>query len=132
MPATILGANVLTSPDQQLKRAHSADPDSSTPETSQLGSNSDTPGEVGTATSQPIPTPGGGSHAADKTASDAIVGSPLKKARPSVDQGSAADKYSATQSLSAALGSAMTGSSSTTPNSNPTENNPKIEEEEEL
>jgi hypothetical protein len=75
---------------------------------------------------------------------EALVGSPLKKARPSIDQGTSSEKFAATQSLSAALGSVVgggvsstTGTSSTPATGNApaaTTNNStvKVEEEEEL
>lgn len=62
-----------------------------------------------------------------ETPGEAAVGSPLKKARPSIDQGTGGEKFSATQSLSAALGSVMAGA---TPGSSGTESTPKVEEEE--
>ncbi|KAM3458850.1 hypothetical protein MY5147_004408 [Beauveria neobassiana] len=95
-----------------LKRAHSNDPDAiSSPGTPQLGSNNDTPGELGSSSAQPIPVPSGSAHAIDAISADATVGSPLKKARASVDQGVfGGDKYTNTQSLSAALGSVVSSS----------------------
>jgi hypothetical protein len=58
------------------------------------------------------PTAGGllSSSRFGDTPPSANVGSPLKKARPSVDFTNSEDKYSSTQSLSAALGSAISGS----------------------
>lgn len=63
---------------------------------------------------------------------EALIGSPLKRQRPSIDRAFSAEKFSATQNLSAALESAVSGSSGSTPNQAPTQPTPKIEEEEEL
>jgi hypothetical protein len=66
---------------------------------------------------------------------EALIGSPLKRQRPSIDRAFSAEKFSATQNLSAALESAVSGSSGSTPNqapTQPTQPTPKIEEEEEL
>ncbi|OAA70519.1 hypothetical protein ISF_02493 [Cordyceps fumosorosea ARSEF 2679] len=116
-----------------LKRAHSTDADaSSTPSTPQPGSNNDTPGELGSSFVPPIPTPSTSAHAIESLTAEAIVGSPLKKARPSVDQGPiGSDQYSVTQSLSAALGSVM---STSAPSTFAAESKPKstTAEEEEL
>ncbi|KAM3515146.1 hypothetical protein MY11210_001264 [Beauveria gryllotalpidicola] len=116
-----------------LKRAHSTDPDAnSAPSTPQLGSNKDTLGELGSSSVQPIPAPSGSAHTIDAISADANVGSPLKKARASVDQGVfGGEKYSNTQSLSAALGSVV---STSAPNVIPAASEPKptATEEEEL
>lgn len=64
------------------------------------------------------------------TLAEALVGSPLKKARPSIDQTNAGDRYSATQSLSAALGSIVSGTPE--PPKIEATTTPKVEEEEEL
>ena len=64
---------------------------------------------------QPIPTPSTSGHAVESISADAIVGSPLKKARASVDTAATeGDRYSSTQSLSAALGSVMSTSAPST------------------
>ena len=68
---------------------------------------------------------------------EALVGSPLKKARSSIDQGAPNDKISATQSLTAALGS-IVGSGPAPSSANAVasppinDSKPKVEEEEEL
>ncbi|KAG5945307.1 hypothetical protein E4U53_006733 [Claviceps sorghi] len=66
---------------------------------------------------------------------EALIGSPMKKARPSIDVGNAAEKLNAAQSLSAALDAAVSGpavASSSTSTTAPTPP-PKIHEiEEEL
>jgi hypothetical protein len=117
-----------------LKRAHSADPASNTPpETSQRppwvdnSQNNDEKsaetGAKGSAASLGAPA---------NLPDDALIGSPLKKQRPSMDQAFSAEKFSKTQNLSAALESAVSGSSGSTPNQTTTEPKLKIEEEEEL
>ncbi|KAJ6787033.1 hypothetical protein PWT90_05672 [Aphanocladium album] len=117
----------------RLKRAHSADPDAnSTPSTPQLGSNNDTPGELASSSIKPIPTPSASAHAIETISPDAIVGSPMKKARASVDQGTGGDKYSSTQSLSAALGSVMSTSAPSAITTESTQKPTTTEEEEEL
>lgn len=63
---------------------------------------------------------------------EALIGSPLKRQRPSMDQSFATEKFSATQGLTAALESAISGSSSSTPNPAIVETKAKIDEEEEL
>ena len=102
----------LANSSTQLKRAHSADPDShSTPETSQRGTAEDSPTPQG----QPMLQPPTSSAAPAEVPPEAIVGSPLKKARPSIDQTNAGEKSAATQSLSAALGAALTSTSAPVP-----------------
>jgi hypothetical protein len=63
-----------------------------------------------------------------------MVGSPLKKARPSVDQTNTGDRFSTTQSLSSALGT-VTSSDAESPTKESSalvKPEIKIEEEEEL
>ncbi|XP_044719123.1 Beta-lactamase-type transpeptidase fold domain containing protein [Hirsutella rhossiliensis] len=92
----------------RLKRAHSTEPDSrSTPEASQRTAADDSPTLQGALPGQPLLA----SQGAPGDAAEALVGSPLKKARPSVAQSSAGDQSSASQSLSAALDAALSGSS---------------------
>lgn len=98
---TNLNADVV---HKQLKRAHSADPDAiSTPETSQR---TDSPADQGLPAG-PAPSANLGLQANFDSLAAAMVGSPLKKARPSVDQTNIGDRFSATQSLSATLGTAV-------------------------
>ncbi|KAH7019379.1 hypothetical protein EDB80DRAFT_198526 [Ilyonectria destructans] len=111
-----------------LKRAHSADPDSkSTPEASQ--------GNDASTTNSPAPGQVLGSTLASTGGVDvpdaALVGSPLKKQRPSMDY-SAMGNFSATQNLSAALDSVVSGDS--VPAVKPAVEAPKLTlaEEEEL
>lgn len=118
-----------------LKRAHSADPDaaSTTPSTPQLGASNDTPGELGSSSVQAIPMPSTSAHAIESISAEATVGSPLKKARASVDQAAVGDdKYSSTQSLSAALGSVMSTSAPSAIPAEPKLKLPEVKEEEEL
>lgn len=63
-----------------------------------------------------------------------MVGSPLKKARPSVDQTNIGDRFSTTQSLSAALGTAVTTGAESPSKEAVATATPeiKIDEEEEL
>ena len=67
---------------------------------------------------------------------EAVVGSPLKKQRPSMDAGTVLDSASVTQSLTAALDSAISGGSAPSPT--PPVQSPhlkleaKMEEDEEL
>jgi hypothetical protein len=62
-----------------------------------------------------------------------MVGSPLKKARPSVDQGNDGDRFSATQSLSAALGTAVSTKAESPTKEGASTSTPEIRiEEEEL
>ncbi|KAH8176870.1 Beta-lactamase-type transpeptidase fold domain containing protein [Sarocladium implicatum] len=119
-----------------LKRAHSADPDttSTTPEAVLQPVASDS----AVNTTMPSATPAGAASksSAAEVPPEALVGSPLKKARPSIDQGASNDKLSATQSLTAALGS-IVGSgpapgSATTSAPPASESKPKVEDEEEL
>lgn len=64
---------------------------------------------------------------------EALVGSPLKKARPSVDITNTGEKFGTTQSLSAALDAAVSGTSApTTTSTTTTAPPPKVDEEEEL
>ncbi|GJN71947.1 beta-lactamase-type transpeptidase fold domain-containing protein [Purpureocillium lilacinum] len=121
----------------RLKRAHSTEPDSrSTPETSQRATAEDSPAPQGVPTGQPTPS----SYSGQDVPPEAIVGSPLKKARPSIDQSSAVDKTS-TQSLSAALNTAVSGASTGSTSSTPAPagvvkaaplGKTKVDEEEEL
>ncbi|KAH0492837.1 hypothetical protein TgHK011_007767 [Trichoderma gracile] len=110
-----------------LKRAHSADPDAiSTPETSQRTDSPADPAFLAAPNSSLQPN-------FDSLAA-AMVGSPLKKARPSGEQSNIGDRFSAAHGLSAALGSAVSSkpgspdkevAAATKPES-------KVEEEEEL
>lgn len=118
----------------QLKRAHSADPASNTPpETSQRppwGDNSQNSEDKSAETGAKGAAASLGAPA--NLPDEALIGSPLKKQRPSMDQSFSAEKFSQTQNLSAALESAVSGSSGSTPNQTTTEAKLKIEEEEEL
>ncbi|KAK7414485.1 hypothetical protein QQX98_006671 [Neonectria punicea] len=117
-----------------LKRAHSADPDSkSTPEGSQ-GPDVPTPLESVTGPSLASNlTSTGGTDVPDS----ALVGSPLKKQRPSISGPSNySANFSATQNLSAALDSAVSGSPvpAVIPEAKPVGETPKpiVHDEEEL
>jgi len=113
-----------------LKRAHSAEPDrNSTPETSQTPA-----GESSTQETQTnATTPGPSSLAPADVPEEALVGSPLKKQRPSMDQSANPERYAATQSMSAALDSVLSSTPPTTATPpNTSDKKPKIEEEEEL
>jgi hypothetical protein len=114
-----------------LKRAHSAEPDAnSTPETSQR---TDSPADQGLSAGSAV-----GANATLQANFDslaaAMVGSPLKKARPSVDQTNIGDRFSTTQSLSAALGTAVTTGAESPSKEAVATATPeiKIDEEEEL
>ncbi|CEJ91003.1 Putative Beta-lactamase-type transpeptidase fold domain containing protein [[Torrubiella] hemipterigena] len=115
----------------RLKRAHSADPEgSATPEATQTAvpDVTATPQRAtGASVKETEATPAAPKPPGD-TPAEAAVGSPLKRARPSVDLGNPMNKFSATQSLSAALGSAMSGST----NASSLGTSIKMEEEEEL
>ncbi|KAF5130176.1 hypothetical protein E5D57_006513 [Metarhizium anisopliae] len=114
-----------------LKRAHSADPDShSTPETSQRGQAEDSPVPQVPPSLQPPSFVQSGSD----VPVDALIGSPLKKARPSVDVTNTGEKLSTTQSLSAALDAAVSVTSAPATTSTTTTTTPpsKVDEEEEL
>lgn len=64
---------------------------------------------------------------------EALVGSPLKKARPSVDITNTGEKFGTTQSLSAALDAAVSGASTPATTSTTAAAPPaKVVEEEEL
>ena len=63
---------------------------------------------------------------------EALVGSPLKKPRPSMDQSVSNEKYTATQSLSAALDAVVSGAQSSGAGTSTTQVKAKVEEEEEL
>ena len=77
--------------------------------------------------------PSTSAHAIESISAEATVGSPLKKARASVDQAAVGDdKYSSTQSLSAALGSAMSTSAPSAIPAEPKLKLPEVKEEEEL
>ncbi|KAH0601513.1 hypothetical protein MHUMG1_00389 [Metarhizium humberi] len=117
--------------ETQLKRAHSADPDShSTPETSQRGQAEDSPVPQVPPSLQPPSFVQSGSD----VPVDALIGSPLKKARPSVDVTNTGEKLSTTQSLSAALDAAVSVTSAPATTSTTTTTAPpsKVDEEEEL
>lgn len=117
----------------QLKRAHSADPDakSATPEDTPKPTPSDPSVDTSLTPSQQASTRSLSNQSGlSDVPPEALVGSPLKKARPSIDQTNSSEKYSATQSLSAALGSVMGGSPGATPA--PLQpSSAKVEEEEE-
>ncbi|CAG9999115.1 unnamed protein product [Clonostachys byssicola] len=108
-----------------LKRAHSAEPDSNIP--------TDTPTKLSTQESTTAPGQSGSGGPSDLPP-PGLVGSPLKKQRPSIDHTSLGDRFSATQSMSSALESVISGVSGPAPSSLSTtpEVKPKVEEEEEL
>ncbi|KHO01694.1 uncharacterized protein MAM_00695 [Metarhizium album ARSEF 1941] len=114
----------------RLKRAHSADPDShSTPETSQRGQAEDSP----VPQVPPSLQPPSAVQAVSDLPADALVGSPLKKARPSVDVTNTGEKLGSTQSLSEALDAVVSttaapAETATTSTASPS----KVDEEEEL
>ncbi|KAG6037660.1 hypothetical protein E4U41_004886 [Claviceps citrina] len=111
-----------------LKRAHSADPDShSTPENSQRGQTEESP----TPQVPPSLQPPGAVQMANENQAEALLGSPLKKARPSVDMTNATEKLSATQSLSAALDTAVSGPAASSSTSATTLARPVKAEEDE-
>ncbi|EFY90441.1 hypothetical protein J3458_000706 [Metarhizium acridum] len=114
----------------RLKRAHSADPDShSTPETSQRGQAEDSPVPQVPPSLQPPSVVQSGSD----VPADALIGSPLKKARPSTDVTNTGEKLGTTQSLSAALDAAVSVTSAPATTSTTTTAPPsKVVEEEEL
>ncbi|EQL04204.1 Beta-lactamase-type transpeptidase fold domain containing protein [Ophiocordyceps sinensis CO18] len=88
----------------RLKRAHSTEPDSrSTPEASQRPASDDSPTPQGALPGQLLLA----SQGAPDDVAEALIGSPLKKARPCVQQSSARDQCPASQSLSAALDAAL-------------------------
>ncbi|KAF4595553.1 Beta-lactamase-type transpeptidase fold domain containing protein [Ophiocordyceps camponoti-floridani] len=108
-----------------LKRAHSNDAAGSvsTPEPSQTRAGDESP------TAPAGPSPGLSQSVGHDALMEALLGSPLKKARPSVDQTNAGDQA---QSLSASLNdadSAATKPTTTTDKVNKTE---RMEEDEEL
>jgi hypothetical protein len=122
---------MLTSILVQLKRAHSAEPDAnSTPETSQRTDSPADPGLLGGS----APSASSSLQANFDSLAAAMVGSPLKKARPSVDQTNAGDRFSTTQSLSSALGTVTSSGTESPTKESPALVKPeiKIEEEEEL
>ncbi|POR32883.1 Uncharacterized protein TPAR_06919 [Tolypocladium paradoxum] len=113
----------------RLKRAHSTEPDShSTPETSQRAAAEDSPTPQGVPAGQPA----GANQGGPDVPAEALVGSPLKKARPSIDQTNAADKQTTTQSLTAALGAVVSGNTAAAANTVSAAATIKVEEEEEL
>lgn len=115
---------------EQLKRAHSAEPDNnSTPETSQRPAWGESATTENTGASDPAAVQELSQKPSD-ISDEALVGSPLKRQRPSVDQGPSNDKYSATQSMSAALDSVISGGPRSPEKPNPMDPKPKIEEEE--
>ncbi|RCI17386.1 hypothetical protein L249_2677 [Ophiocordyceps polyrhachis-furcata BCC 54312] len=82
-----------------LKRAHSNDADSrSTPEASQ---------RTGREESPAVPSQGLSQSVGHDALMEALLGSPLKKARPSVDETKTGDRLISSQSLSAALDEAV-------------------------
>ncbi|RDA83186.1 hypothetical protein CP532_6449 [Ophiocordyceps camponoti-leonardi (nom. inval.)] len=90
----------------QLKRAHSNDGDSgSTPEASQ---------RTGREESPAVPSQGLSQSVGHDALVEALLGSPLKKARPSVDETKTEDRLTSSQSLSAALDEAVKGGSEDT------------------
>ncbi|PFH62214.1 hypothetical protein XA68_14621 [Ophiocordyceps unilateralis] len=95
-----------------LKRAHSNDGDSgSNPEASQRTARDESP----TLPTAPAgPSQGLGQSVGHDALVDALLGSPLKKARPSIDQTNAGDKATPSQSLSAALNDVVEGRSAGT------------------
>ncbi|KAL6696502.1 hypothetical protein J3F84DRAFT_299151 [Trichoderma pleuroticola] len=113
-----------------LKRAHSAEPDAnSTPETSQR---TDSPADQGLLAGS-APSASSTLQANFDSLAAAMVGSPLKKARPSVDQGNTGERFSATQSLSAALGTAVSTKAESPTKEGASTSTPEIKiEEEEL
>ncbi|UKZ49993.1 hypothetical protein TrVGV298_004248 [Trichoderma virens] len=114
-----------------LKRAHSAEPDAnSTPETSQRTDSPADPALLGGS----APSASSSLQANFDSLAAAMVGSPLKKARPSVDQTNIGDRFSATQSLSAALGTAVSNKAESPTKEGAATSTPeiRIEEEEEL
>ncbi|KAL5094879.1 hypothetical protein Trisim1_005607 [Trichoderma cf. simile WF8] len=113
-----------------LKRAHSAEPDAnSTPETSQR---TDSPADPGVLAGS-APSASSSLQANFDSLAAAMVGSPLKKARPSVDQGNDGDRFSTTQSLSAALGTAVSTKAESPTKEGASTSTPEIRiEEEEL
>ncbi|GFP54732.1 hypothetical protein TASIC1_0004035600 [Trichoderma asperellum] len=114
-----------------LKRAHSAEPDAnSTPETSQR---TDSPADPGLLAGS-APSASSSLQANFDSLAAAMVGSPLKKARPSVDQTNTGDRFSTTQSLSSALGTITSSGAESPTKEAPALAKPeiKIEEEEEL
>ncbi|KFH40959.1 hypothetical protein ACRE_083330 [Hapsidospora chrysogenum ATCC 11550] len=115
-----------------LKRAHSAEPDrNSTPETSQrpTWAESSTPQDAASSNTPAAEEP---RQKVSDLPDEALIGSPLKRQRPSIDQSASADKYSATQSMSAALGSVISGGPASADKPSLVETEPKIQEEEEL
>ena len=76
--------------------------------------------------------PARASHGLPDVPPEALVGSPLKKARPSIDQLSAADKQTTTQSLTAALGAVVSGNTVAAPSTVGAAATIKVEDEEEL
>lgn len=61
-----------------------------------------------------------------------MIGSPLKKARPSIDQTAATEGRTETQSLSAALNSAVSNNDATPTATAAQTSSMKVEDEEEL
>ncbi|KFA68198.1 hypothetical protein S40285_01612 [Stachybotrys chlorohalonatus IBT 40285] len=114
-----------------LKRAHSAEPDSvAAADVPPKPEDIDT--AQGSSASLAPPATGNSikTQALGNSIGAGIVGSPLKKARPSVDFTNSPDKFSATQSLSAALSSAVAGPSEA--GAAAPKRDMKVEEEEEL
>ncbi|KAH7319728.1 hypothetical protein B0I35DRAFT_429700 [Stachybotrys elegans] len=100
----------------RLKRAHSAEPDSMPPPS--LGASLASSASAGAQKLTDLPA-------------GALLGSPLKKARPSVDfTNNRGNMYSMPQSLSAALGSAISGTSPPTTSAPATKKAAAAEEEE--
>ncbi|UKZ76462.1 hypothetical protein TrVFT333_004166 [Trichoderma virens FT-333] len=115
----------------RIHRAHSAEPDAnSTPETSQRTDSPADPALLGGS----APSASSSLQANFDSLAAAMVGSPLKKARPSVDQTNIGDRFSATQSLSAALGTAVSNKAESPTKEGAATSTPeiRIEEEEEL
>ncbi|KAI9151672.1 Septation protein imp2 [Paramyrothecium foliicola] len=114
-----------------LKRAHSADPDGkATPDITPAPGKLDTlsPAAALNLQSNP-PDPSSDNKSAD-VPPEGLLGSPLKKARPSIDQTNSGDRFSAAQSLSAALGSTVSGTPPTAPRQNEAVQSAPKEEEE--
>ncbi|KYK55154.1 Beta-lactamase-type transpeptidase fold domain containing protein [Drechmeria coniospora] len=113
----------------RLKRAHSTELDvQSTSRTTEAAPAEDAP-TLPASLFDPAAAADKGLGGTTDIPPESIVGSPLKKARPSVDLSSALEKHSAIQSLTAALDDAVTKAPLPPADSGPI---PKKSEEEEL
>lgn len=114
----------------QLKRAHSADPDaSSTPGASQgRAENSVSPGNTGQLLGSNLAQ---NVTASPGAAADAPIGSPLKKARPSIDQGIASESLTPLSGLGVTLDPPAPTLPGPTSNAGSQLASVKVEEEEE-